>query len=214
VAGWQALEHCGELLVGDPWEGCQDIAREGFLEWCQDFVRAHSGGPSEDVEDAEQLLLEEGSPQSEDSLGCCGGGRSESLSFASTASGASLWSLRPSAGDASSPSSPSVMESPGRGLRHTAHCEDDVLLHTAPACLWGRGQEPLHAQRPAALSMGFATELDRTGLDFAFSSALRPCTKERDRFFGSALRPCGHWPSLAEVELLQRPSPSRSRPVF
>lgn len=28
-----------EFLSGDPWEGCQDIARDDLLAWCQDFVK-------------------------------------------------------------------------------------------------------------------------------------------------------------------------------
>lgn len=43
-----------ELLMGDPFEGCEDIVEESLAEWCGDFAAREAGGV---VQDAGKALL-------------------------------------------------------------------------------------------------------------------------------------------------------------
>jgi hypothetical protein len=38
-----------EFLKGDPWEGCDDLAEWGFVDWCADIVRLKSSNIDEDA---------------------------------------------------------------------------------------------------------------------------------------------------------------------
>jgi hypothetical protein len=38
-----------EFLEGDPWEGCDDVAEWGFVEWCADIARMKSSKVDEDA---------------------------------------------------------------------------------------------------------------------------------------------------------------------
>jgi len=47
-----------EMLTGDPWAGCNDLAREGLSEWCADFFRSGESFFDWQVEQCAELLLD------------------------------------------------------------------------------------------------------------------------------------------------------------
>lgn len=158
---WLHFEERPELH-GDPWEGCEDLAREDLVEWLLDFSRRKDGGPHSGPEQTHASLQQRAG---EERLRAVVGG----LLCAST--GAAVGSHTPGAlvmlrGGGSGPASATAMGVLGSdfcdhassvGTASTASSLHGVHRGTAPSSLMSLATSTLGAEAeegPAPLDVG------------------------------------------------------------